>query len=56
VALESRKIDVSILTDKNISPDKYRSYCVGMIALYEEALNLPNNEAAALIRYFVGLK
>jgi hypothetical protein len=55
-SLMNRKIDLNLFNDDNITPDKYYLYCDGLIALYEETLNLPKKDAAALIRYFVASK
>jgi hypothetical protein len=49
-------IDLSVFNDDNLAPDKFYSYCVGVISLYEETLKLPKKDAATLVRYFVVLK
>jgi hypothetical protein len=55
-AIEARKIDLDVFTDDNIPFDKYYTYCVGRISLYEGTLRLPKKDAATLIRYLFGSK
>lgn len=53
LSLQNRNIDLGPLNEDNVKPDKYYSYCTGLIALYEETLKLPKKEAVALMRYLM---
>jgi hypothetical protein len=54
--LRRRDVDVALLSAADVPAEKYKKYCVAVIAMYEETLRLPRREAATLIRFFVASK